>query len=84
MFKSDPHILAGEPTTSIDAALALVERVLPGTEWDLTNIYGGSAKFGERIRFSLNLNSDYPIYESANTIPLAICIALIEAKDHEH
>ena len=67
-------------TTSIDAALALVERVRPGSEWDLTNIYGGSAKFNEQIRFSMDLNSDYPIYESACTIPLAICLALVKAE----
>ena len=81
--KSGPHRDPPHYTTSIDAALALMERVRPGSEWDLTNIYGGSAKFHEQIRFSMDLNSDYPIYESACTIPLAICLALVKAADHD-
>lgn len=69
------HIGAGPYTVSVDAALALVERVLPGTEYEITNLYGCASA-------GLELNgADGPVQarRADNNIPLAILAALVRA-----
>jgi len=65
-------------TTSIDAALALVERMLPDALYDLHKHYGG-----QWAASVLRENHKRPYFE-ANSAPLAILTALfsaLEAKD---
>lgn len=60
-------------TGSVDAALSLVERVLPGAEMELTNLYGVAG---------VTIHSEYgPFYGSneCGSFPLAICLALLRA-----
>lgn len=59
-------------TRSLDAALALVERVLPGTEWAVSTLYG-------KCHAEVNMNAEEPATAQAATIPLALCIALLRA-----
>lgn len=59
-------------TSSLDAALALVERVLPGTEWAVSTLYG-------KCHAEVNMNAEEPATAQAATIPLALCIALLSA-----
>ncbi len=56
-------------TSSIDAAVALVEQVLPG--WD----YGMGSKGWGRV-----FNQERLVTECKRTIPLALCTALVKAK----
>lgn len=66
---------APEFTASIDAALALVDRLLPGAEYELTTMYGVA-------RVSLPLNGSFgPSYGNDETgnVPLAILRALVAA-----
>ena len=68
-------------TTSIDAALALVERVLLGVEWEITNIYHvAQATIG--LNFGEDQSPAYGRCESGS-IPLAIMIALVKAEGSE-
>ena len=67
------------PATSIDAAVALIERVLPGWRWMVRRIYpedGGGPLFcayAEQV--------DGPMFSrTAPTPPLALIAALLEAK----
>ena len=69
-------------TTSLDAALALAERVLPGWHWELDNV-GGSP-------YAANLTNpvgrflicgDTEVYSTAPTTALALCIAILKAKE---
>lgn len=61
-------------TASIDAAVALVEKVLPGAEYEITNLYGVASA-------TLPLNaSDYSYETGRNecgSMPLAILAALL-------
>lgn len=64
-------------TASLDAALGLVERVLPGAEYELTTIYGVA-------RATLPLNCSDTVYPETGerkdgNMPLAICAALLKA-----
>lgn len=63
-----PHL-----TASIDAAVALVERVLPGAEMELTNLYNIA-------RATLHHEAG-PFYGSSaiNSLPIAICLAVLRA-----
>lgn len=84
-FSTPPHY-----TTSLDAALALVERVLPGW-WPGFQKNRGSL---ERKRWAAWLDGPHhsgvdAIEVSAATAPLALCIALLKAleaqpKDQTH
>jgi hypothetical protein len=64
---------AAEYTASIDAAIALVERMLPGTELEMTNLYG-------MARVTLH-NEQGPFYGSdeCNRLQTALLIALFRA-----
>lgn len=69
---------APEYTTSVDAALALVERMMPDALYDLHKHYGD--KWAASI---LRKNHKRPYFD-ANSAPLAILTALftaLEAKD---
>ncbi len=69
-------------TTSIDAALALAERVLPGIIWTVCRLPSGNtlAKHGP---FYATLESDDEwspmLDQSAATPALALCIAILKA-----
>ena len=60
---------------SIDAALALVERELPGAEFTISTVYGF-------VDVCLPANGEYPekVRREDCNIPLAILTALIKAK----
>lgn len=62
-------------TTSLDAALALVERVLPGWVYMLVNDHGGYN------RAELNEPGGRTVKAIADTMPLALCIAVLKAKE---
>lgn len=87
----------GEPTTitdvqglpftaSIDAALSLVERVLPAGPWLRWFAAGGEEQDGDNYSFDLRYDSnpDNLATASAKTMPLAILIALLKAKESSH
>lgn len=65
-----------ELTASVDAAIALAERVFPGTEYEFTNLYN-------IVRVTIELNGEFGGFhgEHVNSLPIAICIALLRAKD---
>jgi hypothetical protein len=65
-------------TTSIDAAIALCERVYPGWDFALSQIMGQSpfAGIGEPHPFD-------SIDAYAATLPLALCLAIVQAKIYE-
>jgi hypothetical protein len=71
-------------TTSLDAALALAERVLPGWDWSVTTIttsFGGVKKVNALI-----VHPDHPsdkdisTFGEANTPALALCAAILRAR----
>jgi hypothetical protein len=71
--------MGADITASIDAAVALIERTLPGWRWMVRRIYpedGGGPLFcayAEQV--------DGPMFSrTAPTAPLALIIALLEAK----
>lgn len=72
-------------TTSIDAALALVERVLPGWKWSLTTLTTSIGGFSQPEAFvcppDLPGGAEITAVASAPTPPLALVIALVRAKE---
>lgn len=62
-------------TSSIDAAVALVERVLPGAEWEVTNT--GRRPGATVISYERRVREG----AYASTPAIAICIALLRAKE---
>lgn len=75
-------------TTSLDAALALAERVLPGGNWCVARDAGASetARFRawvqseeDRQANPLGLSSD-----AAPTAPLALCISILRGIQHRY
>lgn len=56
-------------TTSIDAALALIERKLPGERWEMWRSRAGD----------VGVNLDDRDTAFAASLPLALCIALLQA-----
>lgn len=64
----------GNYTTSLDAALALAERVLPGWVYMLVNDYCGY------FRAELVRPESSAVTSVAGTMPLALCIAILRAK----
>lgn len=67
-------------TGSIDAALALVERMLPGAEYEITTLYGVA-----HVTLPLNFTDD--LSQSGRrddgNVPLAILSALLRALERE-
>jgi hypothetical protein len=63
-------------TSSIDAALALVERTRPGCGWHVSTQDDGYTAWLELI--------DRDVIETAPTAPLAILIALMTALEANH
>jgi len=71
---------ASEPvTTSLDAALALAERVLPGKEWMLVK----STEGGETSFHALIGPDSLGRAGEAASAALALCIAILRAKQGE-
>lgn len=72
-------VLASKPTTSLDAAIALVERVLPGVGWEV--ITGsrcpGEACFWARVFADGKVSNKTQSH--ALTPSLALCTALLKA-----
>jgi hypothetical protein len=70
-------------TTSLDAALALAERVLPGIIWTVCRLPSGNA-LAKHGPFYATLESDDEwsptLDQSAPTPALALCIAVLKAK----
>nr|WP_313010800.1 hypothetical protein [Brucella intermedia] len=69
-------------TASVDAAIALAERVLPGWVFDnvgqdFHSVPGGYEAFG----WNVELINGTRVQGQAPTLPLAICIALLRAKE---
>ena len=67
-------------TTSLDAALALVTWILPGVEWEMTNLYGIS-----RVTLGLNDNrgpwyGSCEIDDEPSRTARAFLIALLKAE----
>lgn len=60
-------------TTSLDAATELAERVLPGVELELTNLYNVA-----RATLHHETGQFYGSSES-NSLPVAICLAVLSA-----
>ncbi len=67
----------GEFTTSLDAALALAERVLPGWSWEIYTAY----QIKGLMKYGCNLDEQDTAY--AFTPALALCIAILRAKQGE-
>jgi len=65
------------PLCSLDAALALAERVLPGWAWELYAAY----EIKGVMRYGCNLGEEDTVY--AKTPALALCIAVLRAKAQE-
>jgi hypothetical protein len=65
-------------TTSLDAAIALCERVFPGWDLALFQVKGHPpfAGIGEPDTFD-------GVDDYAATLPLALCLAIVEAKIYE-
>lgn len=65
-------------TTSLDAALALAERLLPGQEYEITTLYGVA-----RVGLNLNHGEDGGPFYGENvcgSVPLAVCAAAVKAR----
>ena len=62
-------------TASLDAITGLIERELPGVEWDITNVYGMN-----RAAVGLNIDDGPEFGEGANPA-LALCIAFVKAME---
>ncbi|NKX16248.1 hypothetical protein [Brucella pseudogrignonensis] len=72
-------------TASVDAAIALAERVLPG--WVFDNVGqdyegfpGGYKSFG----WTVEMVNGKRVQGQAPTLPMAICIAILRAKEVSH
>ncbi|MFS2326645.1 hypothetical protein U2P60_14715 [Brucella sp. H1_1004] len=63
-------------TASVDAAIALAARLFPGTEYEFTNLYN-------IVRVTIEMNGEFGGFhgEHVNSLPIAICIALLRAKE---
>lgn len=64
-------------TTSLDAALALAERVHPGFHAALYTSDGGKSR---QAMITVPSRTDGPFTATAATIPLALCIAILKAQ----
>jgi hypothetical protein len=71
----------GHYTTSTDAALALVERVVGAGDFTyrLTSDYGGY--YAAELRIDSNPAKPVVVKETGDTMPLALVIALVRAKE---
>ncbi len=71
-----PNFCSSAYTASVDAAIALADRLFPGTEYEFTNLYN-------IVRVTIELNGEYGGFhgEHVNSLPIAICIALLRAKE---
>ncbi len=65
-----------ELTGSWDAVKFLMDRLFPGTEYEFTNLYN-------IVRVTIEMNGEYGGFhgEHVNSLPIAICIALLRAKE---
>ncbi len=63
-------------TASVDAVIALMVRLFPGTEYEFTNLYN-------IVRVTIEMNGEYGGFqgEHVNSLPIALCIALLRAKE---
>lgn len=71
-------------TSSIDATLALAERVLPGWEKSHGKVYWSFDLEGKRVwvcRMNYWRSVDFVPRSAAPTLPLAICIAVLKAHE---
>lgn len=68
----------GDPTASLDAAVALCERVLPNPDWfwRVNSIYGGAQA---RINQMLDSENGLEVYGSGRTPALALLLATVRA-----
>ncbi|UMY19084.1 hypothetical protein MMB17_07240 [Methylobacterium organophilum] len=67
----DEDVMVPKVSTSLDAAVALLGKVLPGAGWDILGSGAGLVWSPHR---------DAPFWECAATPPLALCLALLTAK----
>lgn len=67
-------MLPANYTASLDAAVALCGRVLPGAELEMTNLYNVA-------RVTIH-HEDGQFYgsDACNRLPIALCIAILKAK----
>ncbi|MDH7787707.1 hypothetical protein QBD01_003734 [Ochrobactrum sp. 19YEA23] len=75
-------IVVPEYTRSVDAAIALAERVLPG--WVFDNVgqdYEDSPSGYKSFGWTVEMVNGKRVQGQAPTFPLAICIALLRAKE---
>lgn len=73
--KDDSHMFSGSPsvTHSIDASIALVERMLPGAELEMTNLYGVARVTLHDVEYSFHGE------DLCNRLQTALLIALFRA-----
>lgn len=71
--RNGPGFPAKNYTASIDAAIALAERAIPGVELELTNLYNVA-----RATLHHETGQFYGASES-NSLPVAICLAVLSA-----
>lgn len=81
----DPEAMfaLGNYTTSLDAALALAERVLDGWRWSVQQLgpnYEASLTLPNGVFL---LSSDTEVYAIGKNPALALCIAILKAKQGE-
>lgn len=67
-------------TTSLDAALALAERVHPGLH---AALYTSDGDKSRQAMITVPTRKDGPFNATAATIPLALCIAILRATHQE-
>ena len=67
-------------TTSLDAALALAERVLPDVQFNMATGVKGGLPWVQCYPFPQE-EDNYLDAEAAATLPLALCIAILRALD---
>lgn len=71
--KPDHYRETSRYTASVDAAIALAERVLPGVLW---------GRDGSGTMYVLQKASEHLVYEARHTVTaIALCIALLRAKE---
>lgn len=63
-------------TSSVDAAIALMARLFPGTEYEFTNLYN-------IVRVTIEMNGEFGGFhgEHVNSLPIALLISLLRAKE---
>ena len=81
-----PHAEIAVPdyTTSLDAALALADRVLTMGAWDVGYTYNSDRPYYARLVIVRDDEGQPEIYGRSATPALAICAAILRAHQHDN